>query len=135
MTLRTWMILSWVALPSVMFGGFSLLRLLNRGDVLSPYQVRCFRAGHAHAGVLTVLSLVYQMSIATTRLSAAATNAACAILFVGILAQAGGFFLHMFVGREGQPSAGTRLTMLGAVLLALAVAILVYGMVWLPAPA
>jgi hypothetical protein len=26
-----------------MFGGYSLLRLLNRGDALTPFQVDCFR--------------------------------------------------------------------------------------------
>jgi len=46
--LRIWIILSWIALPTVMFGGYSLLRLLNRGDALTPFQVDRFRAGRAH---------------------------------------------------------------------------------------
>ena len=45
--LRVWIILSWIALPTVMFGGYSLLQLLNRGDVLTPFQVTWFRAGTA----------------------------------------------------------------------------------------
>ena len=42
-----------------MFGSYSLLRLLNRGDVLAPFQVNCFRAGYLHAGVLLVTLLLY----------------------------------------------------------------------------
>ena len=46
-----------IALPTVMFGGFSLLRLLIAGR-LNEFQVAYFRAGHAHAGILLVLWLV-----------------------------------------------------------------------------
>ena len=34
-----------------MYGGYSLLPLINRGEALTPFQVSWFRAGHAHAGV------------------------------------------------------------------------------------
>ena len=46
-----------ISLPTVMFGGFSLLRLLVARR-LNEFQVAYFRAGHAHAGVLLVLTLV-----------------------------------------------------------------------------
>lgn len=48
-------------LPSVMFGGFSLLfQLLNphSGYMQNPLRQNLWRAGHAHAGVLLILSLV-----------------------------------------------------------------------------
>jgi hypothetical protein len=51
------------------------------------------------------------------------------VLLVGILAQSGGFFLHMVVGRPGAPSPGTTLTSLGAVLLVAAILVLVYGLI------
>jgi hypothetical protein len=57
--LRGWIIYGWIVLPTVMYGGYSLLQLLNRGDVLTPLQASLFRAGHAHAGVLTLMSLLY----------------------------------------------------------------------------
>src|SRR5215216_3323479 len=120
-SLRVWVIASWVALPTVMFGGYSLLRLVNRGDVLTPFQVGCFRAGHAHAGVLLLMSLLYYTFLGQTALPASFKQAACAALFVGILAQSGGFFLHMLVGQPNRPSAGTKVTIAGAVLLACAV--------------
>jgi hypothetical protein len=128
-SLRIWIILSWIALPTVMFGGYSLLRLLNRGDVLTPFQVNWFRAGHAHAGVLLVMSLLYYMFLDQTALSASVKRAACVAIFVGILAQSGGFFLHMMVGQPNRGSIGTSVTMAGAVLLACAVIVLIYGLI------
>ena len=128
-SLRIWIIISWIALPTVMFGGYSLLRLLNRGDILTPFQVTWFRAGHAHAGVLLVMSLLYYTFLDQTRLSASIKSVACVGLLVGILAQSGGFFLHMLVGRPNQGSIGTTVTTIGAVLLAGAVVVLVYGLV------
>jgi hypothetical protein len=62
--LRGWIIFAWIALPTVMYGGYSLLQLIKRGNVLTPAQVNFFRAGHAHAGVLTLMSLLYYMFIA-----------------------------------------------------------------------
>jgi hypothetical protein len=88
-SLRIWIILSWIALPTVMFGGYSLLRLLNRGDALTPFQVDCFRAGHAHAGVLLLMALLYYIFLDRTTLPASVKQAACVALFVGILAQHG----------------------------------------------
>lgn len=128
-SLRIWVIVSWILLPTVMFGGFSLLRLLNRGDVLTPFQVTYFRAGHAHAGVLLVMSLLYYVYMGQTAFPASVKNAACVALLVGILAQSGGFFLHMVVGQPGQSSIGTTVTICGAVSLAAAVLVLVYGLI------
>jgi hypothetical protein len=35
--LRVGIIIGWIALPTVMYGGYSLLHLINKGDVLTPY--------------------------------------------------------------------------------------------------
>ena len=50
-----------VVLPSVMYGGLSLLIFLTSGApgfVDNPLRHDLWRAGHAHAGVYLVLSLV-----------------------------------------------------------------------------
>src|SRR5438094_8409519 len=50
-----------IILPTVAYGGFSLLILLINPDshyMENPLRQNLFRAGHAHAGVLLVLSLV-----------------------------------------------------------------------------
>ena len=128
-SLRIWIIVSWISLPTVMFGGYSLLRLLNRGDVLTPFQVTFFRAGHAHAGVLLLMSLLYYSYLGQTQLSASTKWIACLVLVVGILAQSGGFFLHMMLGQPNQASIGTTVTILGALLLAAAIVVLIYGLI------
>jgi hypothetical protein len=127
--LRVWIILAWVALPTVMYGGYSLLQLINRGNVLTASQVSWFRAGHAHAGVLLLMSLLYYSFMDKTALSAGVKQAACATLLIGVLAQSGGFFIRI---AEGQPSyavIGTTVTSIGAVLLVVAIGVLVYGLI------
>jgi hypothetical protein len=127
--MRVWIILAWIALPTVMYGGYSLLSLINRGNALTPFQVTWFRAGHAHAGVLLVMSLLYYTFMDKTALSPVVKHVACATLFVGILAQSGGFFIHMLAGQPNQPSIGNTVTVMGAVLLTGAIAVLVYGLI------
>jgi hypothetical protein len=51
-----------------MFGGFSLLRLLIAGR-LNEFQAAYFRAGHARAGVLLVLTLAVLDLLTHTSLS------------------------------------------------------------------
>ena len=126
--LRIFSIIAWIALPTVMYGGYALLGLLTR-EGLSEFQQTYFRAGHAHAGVLLLLSLLYHHYMEQTRLSVAVKRGAAAALLAGILAQSGGFFLHMVIGQPGAPSLGTTLTSLGALILAVSVLVLVYGLV------
>jgi len=125
---RVFEIISWFSLPTVMFGGFSLLRLLTKGRTLTPFQVTCFRAGHAHAGVLLLMSLLYYRYLRETTYSEKSTLLLCVMLVVGILAQSGGFFLHMMLGREGERSVGTLLTFFGAALLAVTTLALAFGL-------
>jgi heme/copper-type cytochrome/quinol oxidase subunit 4 len=108
-----------IALPTVMFGGFSLLRLLIGGR-LNEFQLTYFRAGHAHAGVLLVLTLVVLDLLTRTNLSRSGQWIVGALLLAGGLAQSGGMFLHMGIGKPGRWSAGNSLTTFGAVLLAAA---------------
>ena len=108
-------------LVTVMFGGASLLRILIDGDILDDWQVQQFRAGHAHAGVLITIGLVYTILLERTRWSFNQRRLALATLVAGGVSQSGGFFLHMLVGEPERFSAGTAMTIGGAVLLAIAV--------------
>ena len=126
--LRLFSIIAWIAIPIVMFGGYSLLRFLARSG-LSEFQQTFFRAGHAHAGVLLLMSLLYHHYLEQASLSPAIGVGAAVVVIVGILAQSGGFFLHRLIGRPGEPSLGTTVTGLGAGLLAVAVLVLVYGLI------
>ena len=53
-----------VTVPTIQYGGYFLLRLFSGqtpGMKPSPLQTSFFRAGHAHAGVLVILSLACQI--------------------------------------------------------------------------
>jgi hypothetical protein len=130
-SLRLFSIIAWIALPTVMYGGYALLGLLTR-EGLTPFQQTFFRAGHAHAGVLLLMSLLYHSYLEQTTLRPAIKVGAAVIVLVGILAQSGGFFLHMVIGQPGAPSLGTTITTVGAALLATAIVILVYGLITTP---
>ena len=128
--LRVFSIISWILLPTAMFGGYSLLSLMARGNtLLTPFRATYFRAGHAHAGVLLVMSLVYYTYLAQTTFTSGLKLVACVVLLVGILAQSGGFFLHMDVGKQGRLSTGNVVTIVGALLLAFATLLLAYGLI------
>jgi len=126
--LRLFSIFTWIAIPTVMYGGYALLGLLTQGG-LTPFQETYFRAGHAHAGVLLLLSLLYHQYIEQTTLSHRLKVGAAALVVIGVLATSGGFFLHLSIGQPGDSSLGTTITSLGAVLLSVAIGILVYGLV------
>jgi drug/metabolite transporter superfamily protein YnfA len=128
---RIFSIIAWISLPAVMLGGNFLLRHLT-GARLTEFQETFFRAGHAHAGVLLLMSLLYHIYLEQTALSSPIKVGAAVVVLVGVLAQSGGFFLHMAIGQPGEPSVGTSITILGAVLLAAAIVLLVYGLITTP---
>lgn len=124
--IKLFTVIALVSLPTVMFGGYSLLRL-TKDRKLTPFQETYFRAGHAHAGVLLVLSLVSLVLLAGTDLSTGVRWLVCLLLLIGVLAQSGGMFVHAFAGRAGVWSRGNTLTVAGAGLLAIAVLIVAWG--------
>ncbi len=126
-TLHLFTIIAWISIPTVMYGGYVLLGFLSRGK-LSAFQLSNFRAGHAHAGVLLLMSLLYLQYMQQTSLSPSIKLMTAIALVIGVLLQSGGFFLHLLKGEPGAPSWGTRMTRLGAVTLVTAVLVLVYGL-------
>jgi hypothetical protein len=117
-----------LSLVTVEFGGSALLGFLTGREGLSDWQ-KASSAGHAHAGVLLVLSLVYLLYLPRADFSNALEWIAGGVLLAGVLAQSGGFFLHLGIGQPGAPSAGTRLTRAGGVLIAAALATLAVGLI------
>lgn len=127
---RIFAIISWILLPTVMFGGYSLLTLLARNNPwLTPKRLATFRAGHAHAGVLLVLSLLYYNYLAQTSFSNSVKLLACIIYLIGVLAQSGGFFISMLIEKQGRLAWGYMVTTLGALLLAFSILLLAYGLI------
>jgi hypothetical protein len=116
------------SLPTVMYGGYSLLRLLSARK-LNEFQIAYFRAGHAHAGVLLILLLVVLDVVDRAGLGLGLQWTIGILFGVGVLAQSGGFFLHMAVGRPGKWSLGNTVTSLGAVALAAALITAAIGVI------
>lgn len=124
--LRVFLIIGWIQLPTVMYGGYALLGIINRRDAMTPFQISNFRAGHAHAGVLVLLSLLYYVFLSQTDVSLTTKVIASLAVLLGSLFQSAGFFVHMVRGKPGERSIGTTVTTIGAVLLASASLFLAY---------
>jgi drug/metabolite transporter superfamily protein YnfA len=122
--LKFFPILIILSLLTVEIGGAALLRMLTRDSDTSDFREQFFRAGHAHAGVLLILSLVYFLYLDRTELSEQWQWIAGGALALGVLAQSGGFFLHLALGEPSRASAGTALTISGGLLIAAALIIL-----------
>lgn len=118
--------ISWVLFVTVIFGGESLLRFLSGGGGLTDHEEQFFRAGHGHAGVLTIVGLLYSLYLGKTGLSHGAQYLAWAAYAAGVFALVGGMFLHAFIGAPDEGSAGTLLAAVGGVI----VAIMVLTMAW-----
>jgi hypothetical protein len=121
-----------VVLPTVMYGGMFLLRLLTRntpGYNDNPLRHDLWRAGHAHAGVYLVLSLIMLRYVDEAVLSPfwkwlARTGAPIAAILIPAA-----FFLSVVSPTATQPNGLMNLAYLGALFLAAAVLSLGVGLV------
>ncbi len=118
-----------LSLIGVEYGGWALLGFLTGRGQLGQFREQFFRAGHAHAGVLLVLSLVYYLYLDRADFSETSQWVFGILLGVGVLAQSGGFFLHLGVGKPNETSIGTKITRTGAVLIAIALIALGVGLI------
>jgi hypothetical protein len=82
-------VISLLLLVSVEYGGWSLLGFLTGRGQLGEFREQFFRAGHAHAGVLLVLSLIYFLYLDRTGYSTGVQWLAGLLLLLGIMAQSG----------------------------------------------
>jgi hypothetical protein len=120
-----------VVLPTVMFGGLSLLSFLtgnSPGYTDNPLRHDLWRAGHAHAGVYLVLSLVMLRYVDEAVLSPfwkwiARTGAPIAAILIPAA-----FFLSVLSPTATEPSALMNLAYVGALFLAAAVLSLGVGL-------
>ena len=126
---RLFPIIVLLSLVTVEYGGWALLGFLTGRGALGAFRERFFAAGHAHAGVLLVLSLAYFVYLDRAGYSAGVQWLAGALLLVGVLAQSGGFFVHLGMGQQGRSSPGTMLTRSGALLIAAALIIVAIGLI------
>jgi hypothetical protein len=106
-----------VLFPLAVFGGVSLLGMLVNDPSYQENALRqdLWRAGHAHAGVLLVLSLVALRYVDETRLGRVATEVARHGIPVGAVLLPVAFFLSMPTPQTTEPNAIIWLAPVGAV--------------------
>ena len=80
--------------PTIAYGGYFLLTLLSGYDKtpLTDFQKSMFRAGHAHAGVLVLLSLIAQLLIDNTQMGYTMNLATRLAFPLAAILVSGGFF-------------------------------------------
>lgn len=121
-----------VVLPSVMYGGLTLLSMLignTPGYLDNPLRQNLWRAGHAHAGVYLILSLVMLRYVDEAVLSPfwkwlARLGAPIAAILIPAA-----FFLSVVSPQAKQPNSLISLAYVGAVFLAGAVLSLGIGLI------
>ena len=119
-----------VVLPTVMYGGVTLLRMLTSDPqyMANPLRQDLWRAGHAHAGVLLVLALVALRYVDEATLGNSMKAVVRSFIPVAAILMPAGFFLSMVSPDAERPSEIIALTYLGAVVLAVGVVTLGVGL-------
>jgi hypothetical protein len=119
------------SLVTVETGGLYLMHLARRPGAATPFQLAFARAGHAHAGVLLILSLVGLLFADATD----ATGTLGAIASLGIpvaaLLMPAGFFFSSIGAERTSPNRAVALVYLGG--LSLAVGLTALGVALLTA--
>ncbi len=121
-----------IILPSVRYGGISILSLLTRnipGHNDNPQRHDLWRAGHAHAGIYLILSLVMLLLVDRAELSPfwkwmARFGAPIAAILIPAA-----FFLSVASPSSAQPNGLISLAYIGALFLAASVLSLGIGLV------
>lgn len=121
-----------ITMPTIEFGGYFLLQILSGQQselALTTFQEAMFRAGHGHAGILVILSIIAQLLTDQAKLS---NNLAwfvrlgfpTAALFVS-----GGFFAGAIGSGVTAPTSGIFLLYAGVTLLAIVLVVLGVGLI------
>jgi hypothetical protein len=124
-----------ILLPTVMFGGVSILSLLIGDPTYMKNALRqdLWRAGHAHAGVWLILALVALRYVDEANLSSAMKWLVRGSIPVAAIFVPAGFFLSVLSPDATAPNMLIYLAYVGAILLAVSVVVLGVGLVRRPA--
>jgi hypothetical protein len=120
-----------ITVPTIQYGGYFLLTsLMNKGSgyMDNPLRQNFFRAGHAHAGVIVILSLVCQMLADAATLPSPVLWAVRIGVPLAAILISSGFFFSMLPTTASQPGGAVALIYLGAVVLAISVVALGVGL-------
>jgi len=119
-----------IILPTVIIGGVSILTLLVRDPRYrqNPLRQQLWRAGHAHAGVLLILSLLALLYVDQTDLSEQWKQVVRAAVPTAAIFLPAAFFLSVLRPTATRPNALINLAYVGAVVLAIGLIVLGIGL-------
>lgn len=120
-----------LTVPTIQFGGYTLLRFLTKGTPGyrdNPLRRSMFTAGHAHAGVIVILSLVVQPLVELTTLPAFLQTLTRVGPPLSAILISAGFFLSAASPNATRPNQLIYLIYIGALLLAASVLTLGVGL-------
>lgn len=120
-------------LVTVEFGGYFMTRVVTGQEAMTEFQTGFARAGHAHAGVLIVLSLVCLLLADATRLGGARGYLVRLAVPVAAVLMSAGFFLSSMGDGLTEPNGMIVILWLGAVVLTVGVVTLGVGLLRSPA--
>ena len=121
-----------IILPTVIYGGTSLLSLLidsGSGYHDNPLRQDFWRAGHAHAGVLLILSLVCYLYVDKANLSESFKRFVRISIPLSAIFLPAAFFLSVLTPDATTPNNLIYLAYIGAVSLALGLIVLGIGLI------
>jgi len=123
-----------ILLPAVVYGGTSILSLLIGDPAYAQNELRqdLWRAGHAHAGVLLVLSLVTLRYVDEANLPGWLRSFARHSIPAAAVLLPAAFFLSVLSPDATEPNAMIYLAFVGAVSLASGVLVLGIGLIRKP---
>jgi len=117
--------------PIIQYGGYFLLTLLfdkRSGYMENALRQNLFRAGHAHAGVIIILSLVCQMLVDASDISKSFQWMVRVGVPVAAMLLSSGFFLSMLSPTGTGPNRAVNLIYCGSLILTLSVVTLGIGL-------
>src|SRR5436309_14096074 len=82
-----------LTIVAIEYGGWFMLRVVRGDQPTTAFQQAFFRAGHAHAGVLVILSLVGQILADAARMSGVLALLARDGIWAAAILMPTGFFL------------------------------------------
>jgi hypothetical protein len=116
-----------LTIVAIEWGGYYMLSLVRGRRTATPFQITFARAGHAHAGVLVILSLVALLYVDASGMADPLASLARGIPLAAALMPAGFFLSSAGTGRT-KPNAFIWVLYAGTVSLAIGVVSLGVGL-------
>ncbi len=128
---RLCQVLGWLLLSFLLISGGAMSYLILTHNPFwtgSPLRQRFIPLGHAHAGLLAIVALLYGLYLDKVNFSQQTRNWAAAIFIVGVLLMPGGFLISVLKEGATEPGKEFLLVPIGGFLVAVSFFTMAIGM-------